>query len=131
MSLQMLTAILEKGDKKEIEGLLWQPKNTVVDYLPITVDMILKLKRPGTSSEKLSIYKTDTSKNFTLLIFNIPWTKDTLAFLPIIIETSTNKIVGVMLPFNELQQVLSPKQNKEISGLGMIWTMFAIEKQFA
>jgi hypothetical protein len=40
------------------------------------------------------------------------------------------RVVGVMLPFNELHQVLSRKQNEEISELGMVWTMFAIENQF-
>ncbi|HKC37761.1 MAG TPA: hypothetical protein VKB95_16910 [Chitinophagaceae bacterium] len=130
-SLKLLSDILQKGSKDEIEDLLWQPKTANVDYLPITFDMMLNLKRPETSTEKLSIHKTQSNKNFTLIIFNIPWKKDKFSFSPLIIENSTSKIVGVMLPFNELHQLLSKQQDKEISELGMIWTMFAIEKQFA
>jgi hypothetical protein len=130
-SLQKLVYIIEKGNKEEIEELLWQPKKSNIEYLPITFDMILKLKNPEPSSEKLSIHKTESNKNFTLLIFSTPWTKKEFQFLPLIIENSTSKIVGIMLPFNELHRQLSKRQSKEISELGVFWTIFAIEKQFA
>lgn len=129
-SLQLLVDILEKGDKAEIEKLLWHPKGSTIEYLPITFDLILKLKRPGLSAEKLSIYKLVLSKNYTLIFFNTPWASHDLGFLPLIIETSTSQIVGIMLPFNELHTVLSTKQHKEISKLGAAWTMFAMSKRF-
>ena len=52
-----LISLLEKGEKNDIERLLWKPINGVISYLPITYEMILKLKRPIKSDTGLSIYK--------------------------------------------------------------------------
>ena len=130
-SLGLLAKILQKGDKEEIEKYLWQPKASHIEYLPITFDMLLKLKRPETISDNLSIYKIESKKKFSLVIFNIPWANDDFKFSPLIIENSTNKIFGVMLPFNEILRLISSKQDKEISELGGSWTMFVIERRFS
>ena len=129
-SIQRLVEVLDSGVKEELEKSLWQPKNIDLIFLPLTFDMILKLKRPENYPQPLSVYKTLSNKNFTLIIFNTPWANSDLKFLPIIIENNSIKIVGVMLPFNELLPLITNKQNKEISDLGMKWTGFALENRF-
>jgi hypothetical protein len=92
--------------------------------------MIEKLKKPETSFEKLSIYKTYSKRDFTLIIFNTPWAKGEFEFSPLIIENSTMRIVGVMLAFNELHGLLTKQQDRYISELGINWTMFVIKKRY-
>lgn len=127
IAIQFLIDTLETGNGAK---LLWQPANKPIEYLPITSEMLLKYKKPEASLVRLSIHKTKSSRTYTLLILNTPWAIDELKFLPLIIETNTIKIVGIMLPFNELHGILPQKNNREISKLGMIWTEFAITKQF-
>ena len=128
-SISALIEILDNGDKEQLETLLWRPRKNRINYLPVTFDMLLKLKRPVKVFEKISVFKTHLTKHFTLVIFNVPWATDDLKFSPVIIETSTSKIVGIMLPFNELTEVLNEKRLKEITDLGFIWVRFTVNQR--
>ena len=128
--LQKMLNELELGDSETIGTLLWQPKTSMIKYLPVTYEMLLQLKRPAGNTQNLSVYKTHSSKNFSLLILELPWIKDQFKCSPIIIENKTCKIVGIMLPFNELHDTISPKEDNEIGELGLVWTGFVIENRF-
>ena len=128
-SLNGLVNVLKKGDADEFSQLLYQPKTGKIEYLPITFDMLLKLKKPPGDEISLSIHKIVIGKHFSLLIFNMPWSDSDLKFYPTLIHNSTCKIVGVMLPFNQLIGKLTKKENEEANKLAMEWTGFAISNQ--
>lgn len=129
-NLSEIISLLEKGELQTIDKLLWQPGHTRIEYLPVVSDMILKFKRPGTSNQNLSVHKTINKGNYQLVIFEVPWLDNDIKYSPIIFEKSTSKIVGIMLPFNELHEYLSPKQKADIGKLGIEWTGFIVSKQF-
>ena len=120
-----LISKLKNGNKESIESLLWQPKNGRINYLPVTFEMILKL-----CDLDLTIHKKIENRNFELIIFKTNNANEDFPFSPIIIDKSNTKIVGIMLPFNELNEKISIKENKRIGDLGLIWTKFAIDQRF-
>ncbi|MFI1770171.1 hypothetical protein [Thalassobellus citreus] len=120
-----LISKLEIGNEVEIRELLWKPKNKAVEYLPNTTELVKKLKKEKTA-DQLKIHKKLEKGRFELLVFEITWTESDVPYSPIIIDKSNSKIVGVMLPFNELIPHLTNKENKEIGSLGIEWTSFVI-----
>ena len=127
---QDLITIIEKGDSQEIAKILWQPKTNEVNYNSSTISLILKLKKPDETSLKLSVFETHSNENYTLLIFNWPWSKDDLPYYPIIIEKSSNRIVGIMHPFNDLHFVLTESESKQIRDVGTKWLEFVVLERF-
>ena len=125
-----LISKLEIGDENVIQNLLWQPKNKLVHYLPIAVELIQKLKKEGQSSNNLTIHKNFKKGRFELLILNTPWTTSDVPYSPIIIDRGNSKIVGIMLPFNELHGHLSNKEDRIIGNLVMKWVDFVIKYRF-
>jgi hypothetical protein len=125
-----LISELEKGNESAVQNLLWQPKNKIVNYLPITTELIQKLKKDKNSADTLTIHKKFEKGRFELVIFEVPWLESDVPYSPIIIDKSNNKIVGVMLSFNELHGHLSTKENKTIGGLGLEWTGFVMKYRF-
>jgi hypothetical protein len=115
---------LEKGDPSEFSQLLWQPKSGHINYLPITSTLLQKFKKDGDSNDKLAIHQKFTNGNYELIIFHIPWTKSDLPYCPLVLNKKTDKIVGIMLPFNELIPLLSAEESKSISELGVEWVKF-------
>lgn len=122
-----LVSVLQKGDVPELQSILWQPRSAHVDYLPVVITWLHKLKQPETSDKGLSIYKKIAKGHFELIIFNIPWKSDDLPFAPLVIDTRTGTVVGVMLPFNELHGHISKKDNSMIGELGGAWVLFTME----
>lgn len=120
-----LISKLEIGNENDISNLLWSPKNKPVNHLPISTELIQKLKKQSSINE-LKIHKSFEKGRFELIIFEIPWTESDVPYSPIIIDKSNGKIIGVMLPFNELIEYLNNKENKEINSLGIEWTSFVI-----
>jgi len=127
MDYDNLVSILEKGDEADIQKLLWQPKQGRVKYLPVATSMLQKLKKSDTSDKGLSIFKKIEKGNYELLIFNTPWDGVDLPFSPLVLDKTTGKVVGIMLPFNELHNHISKKDNSIIGDLGTQWVMFTIE----
>lgn len=122
-----LISKLERGNKYDIKDLLWQPSAIKINYLPVTTTMLHKLKRPELSASGLTVYKTIENGNYELIIFNVPWNTSKIALSPIIIERSTEKIVGIMLPFNELHGHLPRHADKLIGELGVSWVKLTFE----
>jgi hypothetical protein len=122
-----LVSTLEKGYEIDILKLLWQPRHGQVEYLPVVTNMLQKLKKTDTSTERLSILKKIEKGNYELIIFSTPWDNSDLPFYPLILDKTTGKVAGVMLPFNELHNHISKKDNSIINDLGAQWTMFTFE----
>ncbi len=91
--------------------------------------MMQELRKPESSTGGLSIHQQVKNGNYELLIFSIPWKND-VPYTPLIIDKATGRIVGVMLPFNELHLYLSDREARTISELGTIWTTFVIRYRF-
>ncbi len=125
-----LISQLEKGDESDIHNLLWQPKNKRVNYLPITIELIQKLKIIENSNHRLTIHSKIEKSRFEILIFKTPWVTSDLPYSPLIIDKSSCKIVGVMLPFNEIIEYLNRSENNVINSLGVEWTGFVIKTRF-
>ena len=121
---------LEIGELQTIEGLLWQPDDGRIDYLPIVFEMIAKFKKPLSSNQNLTVYKALDKGNYQLIIFEVPWLDKEIKYSPIIFDKITSKVVGIMLPFNELSNYLSARQHSDIGKLGIEWTGFILSKQF-
>ena len=102
-----LLSILEKGVEAEVQNLLWQPKQGQVKYMTISTAMLLKLKKPDKSNKGLSIFKKLEKGNYELIVFNTPWDESDLPFSPLVLDKLTGKVVGIMLPFNELYNHIS------------------------
>jgi len=67
-----LITILEKGDEEEIPNLLWQPKQQLINYLPVTISTIQKLKRTVESDNGLKIHQRLSKGRYELIIFKLP-----------------------------------------------------------
>ena len=126
---ERLIATLETSDEQVIHKLLWQPKQETIDYLPFTSEMLQKLKKPPGSTSSLSIFKIIRRGKFELIILNLPWEKGDKAYSPIIIDRRNEKIVGIMLPFNELYGHMPDTTRETISSLGILWVQFIFEKK--
>nr|WP_321221568.1 hypothetical protein [uncultured Psychroserpens sp.] len=120
-----LLSKLEDGDKNVINSLLWSPKNKVVNHLPISTELIQKLKAKQ-NTDKLKIHKKFQKGYFELIILEITYTDSDVPYSPIIIDNRNGKIIGIMLPFNELITHLTNKENKAINSLAVEWTSFVI-----
>jgi hypothetical protein len=127
---QTLISILEQGNKEDVRGILWQPKGTTVDYLPVTYSLIEKLKKPLSSDTMLTISQQIENGDFELVIFSIPWTTSDVPYTPLVIHKPTEKIVGIMLPFNELHGHITERESKRVAELGVKWTKFVMEFRF-
>lgn len=122
-----LISTLEKGDEEEILELLWQPKKGQVKYLPIVTTMLQKLKKDNTTTKDLLVHKKTEKGNYELIVFHIPWDNSDVPYSPLIIDKTNGKVVGVMLPFNELHNHISKKDSSAIEDLGKQWIMFTFE----
>jgi hypothetical protein len=120
---------LEAGDEENTPDMLWQPKGKKIDYSPISVGLIQKLKKENQAEPGLKIHSTYQKGGFELIIFDFPKNAD-FPFTPVIIDKSNSKIAGILLPFNELHGHLSKKESKEINAVGMIWVQFAMKNKF-
>src|SRR5688572_16799118 len=54
-------------------------------------------RNTGSENKKISI-----NLCYSLIILNVPWAENDLPYSPLIIENSSKRIVGAMLPFNEI-----------------------------
>jgi len=122
-----LLVTLEKGEEAEVQKLLWQPKQGQVNYLTISTIMLQKLKKPNSTNKGLSIFKKIEKDNYELIIFNTPWKESDIPFSPLVLDKLTGKVVGVMLPFNELHNYISKKDSSIIGDLGTQWILFTFE----
>lgn len=127
---QNLMNVFEKGDSQEIAKVLWQPQSNTVAYSSVAYNLIQKLKKPAETSLKLSLIETHSNANYTLLIFYLPWSKEEQPYYPVIIENKSNTIVGIFLPFDELDPALTKNEYKQISDIGTKWLKFIISKKF-
>lgn len=118
---------LEEGKKDVIKTLLY--KNKTITYLPTTYTLLAKMKKPNEFNEGLSVYKTYPNGKYELIIFRVPWLDSTAPYLPLILDRKKGEIVGIMLPFNELLQLLTTSEQKKIGDLGITWTGFIIQMQ--
>ncbi len=117
---------LENGELEIIDKLLWQPRNVKIEYLPVVFDMLIKLKRPHASNQNLTIYKTSDKENYQLIIFEVPWFDNDVKYSPVIFDKLSSKIVGIVLPFNELHDFLSSREHSNIAELCKAWISFIL-----
>lgn len=122
-----LISILEKGDELEILELLWQSKKGQIKYLPVVTTMLQKLKKDNTTTKSLLVHKKTKKGKYELIVFHIPWDNSDLPYSPLIIDKTNGKVVGIMLPFNELHNHISKKDSSTIEDLGTQWIMFTFE----
>ena len=125
-----IISILETGNLTDLQQLLWQPRKGRIEYLPITMTMLQKLKKSESSSDNLTIHQKIDKGNFELVIFSTPWTASRIPYSPLIFDKRHGKIVGVMLPFNELYNVLSQRDRNVIGELGAEWIEFTLPFNF-
>ena len=92
--------------------------------------MLLKLKRPVQESLPLIIHKRICRKKCSLIILDKQWEKNESRYYPILIQNFSCKIIGIMLPFNELHGKLSKQEYSESTDLGVEWTGFIIFNNF-
>jgi hypothetical protein len=124
-----LISVLETGTNAELQQLLWQPKQGQVAYLSVTTEMLQKLRHNSSVEAKISIFQTIDRGNYQLIIFHLP-VKDELPYSPLILHKVTGKVVGVMLPFNELHGYLSKRSSSAIGYLGALWVKFTLDHRF-
>lgn len=117
-----IVAKLEEGKESALYKMLWQPKKGSVNYLPATIAMIRRLKKTERSNSGISIYKKFSKGNFELVVLHVPWLEDT--YCPLIINKFSKKIMGIKLPFPELQRHISIEEIKMIEKLGAVWLHF-------
>jgi hypothetical protein len=124
-----LIDILERNDPSELTFLLL--KSEKIRYLPITFSMLDKMAKPHGFSGNLRIYERHNNGKYELAIFEVPWdSSDDIKFLPLILDKSVTRIVGVMLPFNELIPILNKSEQKQIHKLSSIWMTFIMARKF-
>jgi len=121
---------LERGNTKDFQALLYQPISQKIEYLPITTEMLLKLKSPDKKKLPLIIHERICRKKCSLIILDKQWEKNESRYYPILIQNSSCKIIGIMLPFNELHGKLSKQEYSEATDLGVEWTGFIVFKNF-
>lgn len=123
-----IISILEKGNKEEITALLWQPKAGKIEYLPYILSKLEELKAPVNS--RLVIHQQFEKAGFELVILGLPWSKEKIPYFSIIFDKKTEKIVGFLLPFNELYHFFTAKEKSDIGDLGLAWINFTMQFHF-
>ncbi len=101
-ALSITVKILQNGYPKEFDKILYQKNLSPIKYLPTVTEMLLKLKRPDTETLPLVIHKRLCRKKCSLLILDRQWFPKGSNYYPVLIQNSTSKVIGIMLPFNEL-----------------------------
>jgi len=119
---------LEQNNKVDISALLFESEK--IDYLPITYTMLEKMAKPSGSINSLKLYMKHLKGKYELAIFEVPWDQSDIKFLPLILDRKVGKIVGVMLPFNELVPTLTKNAQRQIQKLSLIWTGFIMQVRF-
>lgn len=122
-----LIAMLEEGKQEIIQMFLY--KSQSVSYLPSTFIMLAEMKKPSDTGLGLRIHKTYQKGKYELVIFEVPWQQSSTTFSPIILDRKLKKIVGIMLPFNEILPLLTSSEQKKIGELAIAWTGFIIQSQ--
>src|SRR5688572_23938795 len=126
-----IISILERGDPQEAYELLWQPRNRKLNYLPVTIGIILKLSKSESTNDHLSVHKVVSNGNYELVIFSLPWSTTGLPYAPLIFDKRTSKIVGAVLPFNEVHGHIPDREIRQITDVGMQWLyLYAIPFRF-
>jgi hypothetical protein len=123
-------SFFEKDNTDDIQSLLWQPVNLKINYLPASCEMIKKLCRPTNDSRQLKIHQVHHSGEFELLILDVPWSSSDISYTPLLFSKKSKKIIWIMLPFNELQNTFSYKQQKQINKLTETLLNFVIPLRF-
>ncbi len=124
-----LISSLENGNEIDIKNLLWQSKKEDINYLPETIKLVQKLKKNNSLDNGLTIFKKIEKGNYELIIFNTAIQDSDLPYSPLIIDKTTSKIVGIILPFNELHYHLSNQDSSTIGELGIQWVKFVMENR--
>lgn len=123
-----IISTLETGNEIEVKKLLWQPESHVIEYMPFILGKLIELKPP--SGMHLEIHQHFEKGGFELVIFTLPWSNEKIPYSPVIFDKKTGKIVGNLMPFNELHGLLSKRQRSQINALGMIWIKFTFPYNF-
>jgi hypothetical protein len=119
---------LERFDQKDISNLLFE--GSTVSYLPVTFTSLAKMAKPLGLTQDLKLHSVNAIGKYELAIFEVPWLNSDLKFLPLILDKKLVKIVGIMLPFNELLTLLSGHEQNQIQQLSNKWVSFAMKQRF-
>lgn len=115
-----LVVELETGDPQAIANLLWHPKDSHIQYLPVTFEILDKLKKPADVDQLLGIHKWYRKGRYELIIFHKTWPTES-PYSPVLIDMKAEKIIGIMLPFNELHNFLPARASSAFSYLSSAW----------
>ena len=120
-----LADALETGTDEAIDGYMWVAH---VQYMPATYDTLRRFKKPVGDNRRLKVHETHRSGNAALVIFDLPWVEAANHYAPILLDMKSEKIMGIILPFNELHTtVLSDRQFRSMSGLSSVWIEFLLK----
>ena len=125
-----LISVLEVGGNENVRKVLFGNKKEVPDYLPITYTTLSRLEKPASASEGLSVFEKHQNGKYDLLIIKRKWSNEKVPFSPLIVDRNLCKIVGNMLPYNELHDLLTKREASAISELGVIWVKFTFQFHF-
>jgi hypothetical protein len=120
--------LMDKLEKAHISNLLFESNK--INYLAATYTILKKMAKPDGSADRLTLHQRYSKGKYELAIFEIPWAESDIKFSPLIFDRKAGKIVGIMLPFNELLPVLAKNEQRQIHELSMLWTKFIMQTRF-
>ena len=124
IDLKKIIPVLEEGNDKALMQLLWQPASWQVDYLPITLTMLLRLKKVGSDPEGLRVHKIFDDGQSELIVFQLPWVQKEKNYSPLLVDKKTEKVIGIMQTFNEIMELMSQSQRQSAMSLSHKWVRF-------
>lgn len=126
-----LVSKLENASDHELEQLLWQPKNTFIEYLDFSKDQVKKFRKNNNENQSLNVHLVFRKGIYELIIFESVVPIGETPYNPLLINAQVGKVIGVMLPFNELNGYLNKRDQQHISSLALQWTTFIIDYRFS
>jgi hypothetical protein len=128
IAYELVIPPLEEGNYDAVKSLMWGEYK--VKYLKDTIGLVQGMKRGAEDKGQLTIHKKIRKGNFELAIFHQPWSPEKIPYSPLIFDLRNGKIVGIVLPFNELHGLISSRDGKDIGDLGVEWVKFTFPYNF-
>ena len=116
--LENIHPTLTHGDDDAVDALIYRGAELSPDAVRVCASTVtLHFRAPGAAATVSEIANI-VSGDFSLRVFNRSWADDES---PLIIHDPTCTIAGVMMPFNDLNPILSPSDAESIAELSAEW----------
>ena len=120
---------LARASDNELGSLVYGSVSSRVSLLPITIRLLRELQPPELP---LSVVDSKSQGGISLLILETPWRaadSPRSAFHPLLVANVDGepKIVGFVLPFNEILNQFSKRDMRAIARLTVWWVMWLNE----